>query len=263
MFATDSMRSSVASLKKKLSNLKISIEQFDSELDKLETKFDKLLTQTDIYKSKLEREKGREAKRLETELNKLRKQLSSLTLSPDTIADSNDLKIASTIGIFECILRHICESSDDFKLMSYAFLFPAVFERVMASDDPAYLIDSLPAATSIVIERGRSYVEHIRSQCDTHVTDPEAWENYIDEVTNWWKNDALPLLYGSRDEQWEADSPLSLLEMLTWRDEPSERPLNFSPVFDAYEIYRANKDAIYDSSGIRSLDLKMFSFASN
>lgn len=263
VFATDSMRTSVASLKKKLSNLKISVEQFDSELEKIDTKFDKLLTQTEIYKAKVEREMGREVKKLEIELARLRKQLADGVSTQETQVHPSDLGIASTIGVLECLLRHICEGSDDFRLMSYSFLFPAVIERVMGADDPAYLLDTLPSSASTVIDRGKQYVQYIRSQCDTHVTDPDAWAKYINEVTDWWKNDALPLLYGSRDEQWDADSPLSLVEMLMWRDEPSERPIQFSPIFDAYEIYRANKDAIYDSSGIRNFDLKMFSFGSN
>ncbi len=260
MFATDSMRSSVSSLKKKLSNLKISVEQLGSEVEKIETKFDKLLTQTEIYKAKLEREKGREVRRLELELSKLKKQLKDVNPVIDSQEDPTELSIASTIAVFECLLRHICEGADDFRLMSYAFIFPTIVERVVSSEDPAYFLHKLPESSQIVINRGKEYVAYLRENCETHVTDPEAWEQYVPSVTDWWRNDALPLLYGSRDEQWDFDVPLSLVEILMWRDEPGERPIHFSPVFDAYEIYRAHKDEVYNSSGVRAFDLKMFKF---
>lgn len=260
-YATESIRSSVTSLKKKLSNVRISIEQLDSELEKIEGKFDKLLLQKEIFKAKMEREAGRDVRRLELEVSKLKKQLASHeTAEPKPLVSSVELKIASTMGIFECILRNMCGHSDDFLLMSYSFLFPAVYERVVAAEDPHYLLETMPDAAATVIHRGREYIRYIRETCQTHVTDQIAWDTYLYEVTNWWRNDALPLLYGSQDEIWEEDEPLSLAEMLTWRDEPSERPLHFSGVFDAFEIYRNNKDAIYGSCGARDLDLKMFKF---
>lgn len=261
VFATDSMRTSVSSLKKKLSNLKISIEQFDSELEKIDTKFDKLLTQTEIYKSKLEREMGREVRRLQQELNKLRKQVPGEVITSS--ASSQELSIASTIAIFESLLRYICDGAEDFRLISYAFLFPAVIERVNKGDEEAYFLEEIPASAELIIQRGREYVAWTRNQCDTHLTDPESWERFCEEIANWWRNDALPLIYGSRDEQWDIEVPLSLAEMLMWRDDPAERPIHFSPIFDAYEIYRNNKDAIYERSGLRDFELRMFSFANH
>jgi hypothetical protein len=77
-------------------------------------------------------------------------------------------------------------------------------------------------------------------------------------MREWWANDALPLLYGARDEQWDIDAPFSLPEMLLWRDSPGDRPLNFSTIFEAYEIYRKHKDAVYDSTGLREFELKQF-----
>jgi hypothetical protein len=68
------------------------------------------------------------------------------------------------------------------------------------------------------------------------------------------------MIYGSRDEQWDIDVPLTLQEMLQWRDSPADRPLNYSAIFDAYEIYRKNKDAIYETTGIRQFELKNFAF---
>lgn len=260
IFATNSMRSSVTSIKKKLSNLKISVEQFDAELEKLDTKFDNLVTQSEIYKSKLEREMGREVRRLERELSLLRKGLSNQPVK--ATASGEELQIATTISILEVILRTISEGAEDFRLISESFLFPAVIERVVQGNEEAYFLEEIPASAKLVVERGREYVAWIRETCETHLTDPLAWEEYSTQVCDWWRNDALPLLYSSRDEQWDIDVPLSLQEMLLWRSSPADRPLHFSSIFDAYEIYKKNKDAVYESSGVRSFELKMFSFTS-
>jgi hypothetical protein len=260
IFATNSIRSSVTSLKKKLSNLKISVEQFDAELEKLDTKFDNLVTQSEIYKSKLEREMGREVRRLERELSLLRKGLSNE--KPKIPASGEELQIATTMSILEVVLRSVSEGAEDFRLISESFLFPAVIERVVRGDEEAYFLDEVPTSANLVVERGRQYVNWIRETCDTHLTDPLAWDEYSPQICDWWRNDALPLLYSSRDEQWDIDVPLSLQEMLLWRSSPADRPLHFSSVFDAYEIYKKNKDIVYESSGVRNFELKMFSFNS-
>lgn len=256
--ATNSMRSSVSSLKKKLSNLRVQVEYFDAEIEKIEGKFEKVLTQAEIYKSKLEREMGREVRRLERELALLRKGATGLV--PAAEATDNEIKIASSVAILDSILRLISDGADDFKVMSEAFLFPAVIERILSASEEAYFLEEVPASAETVIERGRQYVDWVRQEYDTHLTDPEAWDSAIDAVTDWWRNDALPLLYGSRDEQWDIDIPLTLTEMLTWRDVPSERPITYSAIFDAYEIYRKNKDIVYEKTGLRQFELKHFTF---
>ena len=257
--ATNSMRSSVSSLKKKLSNLKVQVELFDAEIEKIESKFDKILTQADIYKSKLERELGREVRRLEHELALLRKGAPGKLQLPE--ATDNELKIASSVAIVESILRLISEGADDFRLMSEAFLFPAVIERIMAANEEAYFLEEIPASATIIVQRGREYVSWVRQEYDTHLTDPDTWDSAIPYVTDWWKNDALPLLYGSRDEQWEIDVPLTLTEMLTWRDVPAERPITYSAIFDAYEVYRKHKDSVYERTGLRQFELQQFAFS--
>ena len=68
------------------------------------------------------------------------------------------------------------------------------------------------------------------------------------------------MIYGSRDEQWDIDLPLTLTEILLWKDSPADRPLNFPKIFDAYEIYRKHKDEIYGPTGIREFELKNFSY---
>jgi hypothetical protein len=46
--------------------------------------------------------------------------------------------------------------------------------------------------------------------------------------------------------------------MLTWQDNPGDRPIHFGPIFDAYEIYKKHKDEVYESSGVKDFDIKMF-----
>jgi hypothetical protein len=48
--------------------------------------------------------------------------------------------------------------------------------------------------------------------------------------------------------------------MLVWRDSPAERPITYSAIFDAYEVYKANKDIIYESTGLREFEFKYFTF---
>ena len=248
-----------AALKRKITHASVSLESLNGEIDKTDSRFDKMLSDIEVYKAKLERETGREVKRLEKEVERLSKGSSRTYSEPQSTSQEN-LKVASTISILECIIRSMCGSADDFRIASYAFLFPAVFERVVEGREEAYLMDIMPPSALLVVQRGQEYLDWIRSGCDTHLTDPKAWEEFSPLVFDWWRNDALPLLYGARDEQWDTDEPMALVEMLSWRDDTAGRPLNFSPIWDAYEIYSNHKDEVYESSGVRSFEVKMFSF---
>ena len=255
--ATNKIRNSTTSLKRKLSKIKISIEELDIEIEAIDAKFDRLVSEADIFKSKIERELGREVRRLEKELLELRKSVKNAPAEREQ-SDPEILTIASTMSVLECILREMCKNADDFRLMSYATLFPSVMERVCEGREEAYFLDALPSSTGLVIERGKQYLEWVRSECDTYLTDPASWERYSEEVSEWWRNDALPLLYGSRDKKWDIDVPLTLNEMLVWKNSPADRPEHFPVIFDAYEIYRKYKDEVYESSGVRDFEFKLF-----
>jgi len=253
--STNAAKTSLTALKKKLSNIRASVDAFDNELSKLDNKLEAINTQAEIYKAKLEREMGREVRRLERELTLLRKEVPGMS---KLNASQTDLSTATTIGVFDTILRHMCKDAEDFRLASEAFLFPAVYERVMSGEQDAYYLEEVPKSALLVMARGREHISWIRQEYDTHVTDPDTWEDAIIYITEWWRNDALPMIYGSRDEQWDIDLPLSLPEMLLWRDSPGDRPLNFPRIFDAYEIYRKHKDEVYGTHGLRELELKLF-----
>ena len=256
--STNAARTSLTNIKKKVSKLRISVEEVSADLEKMETKFENILSQAEIYKAKLEREMGREVRRLEKELALLRNATAGV-MTPSEVA-KGDLKVASTVGVFDSVLRHMCAGAEDFRLASEAFLFPAVYERVMEGTEEAYFLEEVPAAALIVIQRGREHIQWLRSQSETYITEPETWSANIDYITEWWRNDALPMIYGARDEQWDIDVPLSLPEILQWKESPGERPLNFPRIADAYDIYRKHKDEIYESSGLREFELKLFTF---
>ena len=256
--STNAARTSLTNIKKKVSKLRIAVEDVSADLEKMETKFENILSQAEIYKAKLEREMGREVRRLERELALLRNATTGIVTPSE--ATKSDLKVAATVGIFDTILRHMCKDAEDFRLASEAFLFPAVYERVMDGSEEAYYLEEVPVAAPIVIQRGKEHIKHLREISDTYITEPETWAANIQAITDWWRNDALPLLYGSRDEQWDIDLPLTLTEMLTWRDVPAERPITYSAIFDAYEIYRKNKDIVYEKTGLRQFELKHFTF---
>jgi hypothetical protein len=257
--ANKTLKNSLSSLRRKASNLRISIEELVGEVDKFDTRLDNMSTEMEIYKARLEREMGREVRRLEKELADAKKQVKQC-LPVDLGTSSESLRIASTISVLECVLRHVCENAMDFRLMCYSYLFPAIVERVVSDADEAYYLDEIPSSTLEVIRRGKEYLTWIRSECDTHLTNPEEWETYVGPVSEWWRNDALPLLYGCRDSAWDLDLPLSLAEMQSWQDNPADRPTHFSKVFDAYEIYRKHKDEVFTDNGVRNFDLKMFTY---
>ena len=251
-----------ACLKKKALYVGNNLAGLNGEIEKVDAKFEKLLVEIEVYKARLDRELGAKVRRLERELEEAKKGFTAPLIQEEQV-DQDALRVASTVSILECLLRSICGGADDFRLASYAFLFPAVFERVVSGNEEAYLLDSMPVSAPMVVQRGREYLDWVRSECNTHITDPEAWDRFSKPVTDWWRNDALPLLYGARDEQWDSDEPMALVEVLSWRDDPASRPINFSPIWDAYEIYTKHKDEVYESSGVRSFEVKVFSFPGN
>lgn len=260
LIATNSMRSSMVALKKKLSNLKLQVELFDAEIDKIEGKFDNILSQANIYKSRIDREAKREVRRLEKELISLPEKI---TKDPSTETNTDDLEVAASIAIFEAILRHICGTSDDFLMASQAFLFPAVYERIMDGSDETYYLLEVPTSAKLVIERGKEHIAWLREEYETHLTDPSTWSDAIEYIVEWWRNDALPLLYGCRDEKWDIDEPLTLQEMLLWKQSATERALNFPKIFDAYEIFRRYRDSVYEASGLRTFEFELFTHETN
>jgi multiple sugar transport system substrate-binding protein len=55
-------------------------------------------------------------------------------------------------------MRAICHNADDFRLLSYAFLFPAVIERVVKGNEEAYFLEEIPASADVIVRRGLEYM---------------------------------------------------------------------------------------------------------
>lgn len=247
------IKTALTGLKTKSSSLKIALSEFDSKIDRLDSKIDKLVSETDIYKTRLIRENNRKVKSLELALENLRTN-SNLNIGKDYTADDTELRIATSISIFETIIEHICENSDDYKLMCYSVVYPLVYERINRAI-PNYLIDEVPSVADQVIHIGRQELVSIRKDCDMRLTDPDAWDYYKDRVFKWWVDFGLTLILNGQDKCWETDQPYSLLEMLKWKNEHDSRPLLFSKIYDVYEIYRKYRREVYIDSGLRDFEV--------
>ncbi len=259
-YPATTLKNNVAGIKKKLSNLKIQVEAFSADLDKLETRLETFLASAEVYKEKVQREANREVRRLQNELRVLQKtqpveKIASLKSSPQ------ELRIASTVCVFQSLLRNMCGNNEDFKLLSESFIFPVIYERIMDGAEDAYYLEEIPDSANIIINHGREYIRWIQEECKTYLTDPVSWNQYSEIITDWWRNEGLPLIYGARDETWDIDQPYSYTEMMYWKDNPGDRPLHFPKVFDAQEIYKKNKDLVYESTGTRKFDVQMFTYS--
>ncbi len=162
---------------------------------------------------------------------------------------------AKTIAIFDSILFAIenwsteGDTAPDFSLACQSILFPLVYTQVMNGNEH-YFLKTVPTASIEVVKRGREYVKFIRSTCQVGLTDPEAWRVHVPMIAKWWINDALPLLYGARDDVWERSTPLTLEAIMSWRDQPASRALEFPLVFDAMDLLDRHREEIREKTNL-------------
>ena len=162
---------------------------------------------------------------------------------------------AQTVAIFDSILFAIenwstdGDTAPDFSLACQAILFPLVYDPVMNGNSHYYL-RKVPDSALEVVKRGREYVKFIRDTCQVGLTDPIAWSQYVPMISKWWVNDALPLLYGARDDVWERSSPLTLEAIISWRDQPASRALEFPRMFDAMDLLDRYGDEIREKTNL-------------
>jgi len=189
----------------------------------------------------------------------LKEQLANalLQLENSEVEESEDPSLvkAKTVAIFDSILFAIenwstdGDTAPDFSLACQSILFPLVYNQVMNGNEH-YFLKTVPTASIEVVKRGREYVKFIRSTCQVGLTDPEAWSVHVPMIAKWWVNDALPLLYGARDDVWERSSPLSLEAITSWRDKPANRALEFPLVFDAMDLLDRFGDEIREKTNL-------------
>jgi len=246
-------------------NFSEQINSFESEIDRrlttlrksisnLELLRSQLVNAVDSYKTTCDREAKAPIRRMERELAEALKAASS-TGVPLLDDNKEGLEKAKTIAIFDSILFAISNWSvdgqiaPDVELACQSVLFPIVYERLMQGNKD-YVINTVPASAMEVVKRGREQVKYLRSISEVGLATPATWESHACMVQQWWIRDALPLLYGARDDSWENDQVLSLTEMLEWRDQPASRALHFPLIFDGMELVDRYGEDIREFTGL-------------
>ena len=197
--------------------------------------------------------------RLEKEIKQLQKE-NKEQVSADTSSKVHptDLQRARTIAIFDGILFAIenwstdGQTAPDFTMICQSVLFPVVYEKVMDADHDYYL-GTVPASAVEVVKRGREYIKHFRETITESLTTEKSWDVSCEEIHRWCLNDMLPLLYGARDDDWDASHAYSLAQMLQWRDMPQSRLLDFPKIQDAMDLVNEHGDIIRESTGLPDL----------
>ena len=197
---------------------------------------------------------------LKKELRALRKEnkqlaeLADIQLVSFDSVEQEAIAKARTIAIFESILFAIENwatddvPATDFTPVAQAVLFKAVYVPVMCGNTDYYM-DAVPFSATEVVKRGREYVKALRSESQTPLTDT-SMQLTAQQYQQWWINDALVLLYGDRDPEWEETKPHTLEEMELWKSTDMDKTMHFPKIFDAFELTRKYGDEIRESSGL-------------
>lgn len=232
------------------------IRKIEEASEKIDEMYDRVNVALETFKYRIERSASADLKRAQRRIKELEKQLETGGAQRREDVDYDAIAKAKTIATFDAILFNICnwstagDTAPDFELASQAILFPAVYERVMEGDREDYIFDSMPTAALEVVKRGREWIRYFRQTYQLSLADPSMWSEHIERVAQWWLSDALPLIYGSRDPDWEHDEPFSQQEMIAWRDFPANRALAFPLIFDGMELVNRYADQIRESSGV-------------
>lgn len=238
------IKTSILSLKKKAITMQSQIHAIDTEISKVGDKIDNLLQESD------------------NTIEWLRHRVSELEsyfndTPPPSSTDPLELKKAVTLQIFEFIVDRICDGSDDYEVMCQAFLFPVIYSHVVMGEKK-YLLDYLPDCVSYVIDSGKELLQSIREACDAQLTQQKPWDSMIDLSVSWWKEQALPLLYGEEEEFWNKDEVFTLSTMEDWKANYSMRPINYPTVYDAINTLNTHREEAYEASGIREFGSLQF-----
>ena len=196
--------------------------------------------------------------KLSWENKQLKKEIKSMPSRPLTPeVDPSLVSKASTICVFDSLIFAIenwstdGQVAPDVSLCSQSILFPLVYEPVMRGDSD-YYVESFPAVSLEVVRRGREFVKWLRDTSPTSLSDQDTWEAYSGVVQEWWVNDALPLLYGARSDEWVISSSYDFDTMLKWRDLPASRILDFPLIHDGMELVSNQMDNIRQPLGLQN-----------
>ena len=237
---------------RELLDLQNKLEQKRREREKKRELVAKLKHETQVAVERGVRSYKAESNRLKWELKQAQKT------APVVVAQKEEkvgLERAKTLAIFDSILFSIenwatdDSPAPDFTLASQATLFPLVYEEV-GKGNSDYYITEVPAVAGEVVRRGREYIHAFRKADDTSILQEESWGVISSEIHDWWVRDALPLLYGARDPDWEITEPYPMEDMLKWRHMEASRALEFPLIFDGMELVKKYGDDIRKSTGL-------------
>lgn len=210
-----------------------------------------------------------EKKEMEKELRKAQARIRELEeMLPHRTADAaaqaleqSAIKKACSLAVFDSILFGMEEwaiddaPAPDFRLISQSLIFKVAYEPIMRGESDYYL-EEVPVAALEIVRRGREYISSIRREHPAAMTDPDVWDQVLPLVHEWWINDALPLLYGARDDTWAETVPYTLDQMIAWRDQPASRALDFPLIWDGTELIAKYGDQIRENTGIGEFQKK-------
>lgn len=226
--------------------------QFEKNIQGIRLKMDDVKRAAEEYKEAVEKDYQKIIRELEKKLELAQRGAVS---SRDDAVNLEGLEKAKTIAVFDSILFAIenwssdGQTAPDITMVSQSVLFPTVYERVMRGNED-YFVEKVPASAVEVVRRGREFVQHIRDVSVAPLSDPAAWEAYAELVQQWWIRDALPLIYGARDPDWDDDEQFQHVEIMEWREQPASRPLDFPLIFDGMELIDRYRDQIRDTTGL-------------
>lgn len=226
--------------------------QLEKNITNLRANINEVRAAAEEYKETVERESKKKEREL---LRKIEILEQGGALERPAAESMEGIEKAKTIAIFDSILFAIenwssdGQTAPDITIVSQSVLFPTVYERVMKNNED-YFIEKVPVAALEVVRRGREFVKHIREVSVTPLSDPAAWKSHAELVQHWWISDALPLIYGARDPEWEEDRLLQHVEIMEWRDMPASRALDFPLIFDGMELVNRYREQIRDSTGL-------------
>ena len=225
--------------------------QFEKNIQGIRLKMDDVKRAAEEYKEAIQREN----QKIVRELERKHELAQRGDVSLETPTNLEGLEKAKTISIFDSILFAIenwssdGQTAPDITMVSQSVLFPTVYERVMKGNED-YFVEKVPIAALEVVRRGREFVQHIRDVSVAPLSDPAAWETHAELVQQWWIMDALPLIYGARDPDWEEDRQFQHVEIMEWREQPASRALDFPLIFDGMELIDRYRDQIRESTGL-------------
>lgn len=251
-YELDRQANLLIAIKKERDHVLNSLNKLNTKIEASELGLEKLAGAAEAYMRSCEKAKEKELREIKAENASLKKNQPSVSTANEV--DTISIAKATTLSILDSIIFAIGnwstdgQTAPDVELACQSVLFPVVYEPVMRGESD-YYIPVVPISALEVVRRGREFVRDLRESCDLMLTVPEIWESRAADVQEWWLNDALPLLYGARDD-WDLDQCFALEEAKIWREMPASRALHFPLIWDGMELVKKHADEIRNSSGL-------------